>query len=34
MAVRPEETRLKDLDCHKHHVGFVIETGEVLEGMG
>jgi hypothetical protein len=30
-AVRPEETRLKDLECPKHHVGFVIETGEEIE---
>jgi nitrite reductase/ring-hydroxylating ferredoxin subunit len=31
IAVRPEKTLLKDLECPKHHVGFVIETGEAME---
>lgn len=30
IAVRPEQTLLKTLECPNHHVGFVIETGEVL----
>jgi nitrite reductase/ring-hydroxylating ferredoxin subunit len=31
LAIRPEKTLLKDLECPKHHVGFVIETGEDME---
>jgi hypothetical protein len=31
LAVRPKQTLLKELECHKHHIGFVIETGEILE---
>jgi hypothetical protein len=30
LAARPEGVLLKDLQCPKHHVGFVIETGEIL----
>jgi hypothetical protein len=28
IAVRPEKALLKCLECPKHHIGFVIETGE------
>jgi hypothetical protein len=31
LAIRPMGTLLKDLECHKHHVGFVIETGEEIQ---
>jgi nitrite reductase/ring-hydroxylating ferredoxin subunit len=31
IAMRPEQTLLKDLECPNHHAGFVIETGEELE---
>jgi nitrite reductase/ring-hydroxylating ferredoxin subunit len=31
LAVRPEKTLLKDLECPKHHTGFSIETGEIVE---
>jgi hypothetical protein len=31
LAIMPVGTLLKDLECHKHYVGFVIETGEVME---
>lgn len=32
IAVRPEETLLKDLECPEcGNIGFVIETGEVIE---
>jgi nitrite reductase/ring-hydroxylating ferredoxin subunit len=31
LAVRPEGTLLKELECPNHHVGFVIETGEDME---
>lgn len=31
IAVRPTETRLKDLECSNCGQGFVIETGEILE---
>jgi nitrite reductase/ring-hydroxylating ferredoxin subunit len=33
LAIRPEESLLKDLECPKHHSGFVIETGEILEDI-
>jgi hypothetical protein len=32
LAIRPEKTLLKDMECPKHHIGFVIETGEIIEG--
>jgi nitrite reductase/ring-hydroxylating ferredoxin subunit len=28
------ENPVKDLECPKHHVGFVIETGEDMEETG
>ena len=32
IAVRPEKTLLKDLECHECQInGFVIETGEVID---
>ena len=32
IAVRPKETLLKDLECPEcGNIGFVIETGEVIE---
>lgn len=31
IAVRPEKTLLKDLECRNCGQGFVIETGQVLE---
>jgi nitrite reductase/ring-hydroxylating ferredoxin subunit len=36
IAIRPSKTLLKELECPKHHVGFVIETGQVIdeEGIG
>lgn len=34
IAVRPETTRLKDLECAWcHQQGYVIETGEVFEEL-
>lgn len=31
IAVRPKETKLKQLECKECEGGFVIETGEELE---
>jgi hypothetical protein len=31
IALRPTITLLKQLECPSHHVGFVIETGEIME---
>lgn len=32
ISVRPEKTLLKELECPKCGRGFVIETGEEMEG--
>lgn len=34
IAVRPEQTLLKDLECKKCGQGFVIETGEAIYDYG
>lgn len=31
IAVRPEETLLKDIECEHCGAGFVIETGQVID---